>query len=187
MSDDSIMLGYYKRFLAGDESAFTYLVRAYYDQLLFFVSRIVGNFRDAEEIASDAFVHIAVRKKAFRGEASLKTYLFAVGRNKAVDLVRKNAARRSFPIQDAETVADEETLEGRILRSERDRKLHQAISELCEDYRCVLYLVYFQNMSAQEASQVMKKTRKQTENLIWRARHALRTILEKDGWEYENL
>ena len=33
----------------------------------------------------------------------------------------------------------------------------------------------------------MKKTRKQTENLIWRARHALRAILEKDGWEYENL
>lgn len=186
MSDD-VMLGHYRRFLAGDESAFGEIVREYSDQLLYFTYRIVGNFRDAEEITADAFVQIAVKKRAFRGDSSLRTYLFAVGRNKAVDMIRRNASRHELLAEDAELIGDTETLEGRILRTERDRMLHRAIAELCEDYRCVLNLVYFQEMSAEEAARVMKKSRKQTENLIWRARKALKAILEKDGYGYENI
>lgn len=187
MSNDCTMLDHYRRYLSGDESAFTEIVRAYSDQLLYFTYRIVGNFRDAEEITADAFVQIAVKKHAFRGDSSLKTYLFAVGRNKAVDMVRKNASRHELLADDPELLSDTETLEGRIMRSERDRRLHHAISELCEDYRCVLYLVYFQEMSAEEAAKVMKKSRKQAENLIFRARKALKAILEKDGYGYEDL
>lgn len=187
MSDDGVMLGHYRRFLAGDENAFTEIVREYSDQLLYFVYRIVGNFRDAEEITSDAFVQIAVKKRAFRGDSSLRTYLFAIGRNKAVDMIRKNASRHELLAEDAELLEDMDTLEGRILRTERDRMLHRAIAELCEDYRCVLNLVYFQEMSAEEAAKVMKKSRKQTENLIFRARGALKAILTKDGYDYENI
>lgn len=184
MSDD-IMLGHYRKYLAGDEGAFGEIVKEYSDQLLYFTYRIVGNFRDAEEITSDAFVQIAVKKKAFRGDSGLKTYLFSIGRNKAVDLIRKNASRREIPTEDAELYEDTDTLERRILRTERDRRLHAAIAELCEDYRCVLNLVYFQEMSTEEAAKVMKKSRKQTENLIFRGRKALKAILEKDGYGYE--
>ena len=49
------------------------------------------------------------------------------------------------------------------------------------------YLVYFEELSAEESAKVMKLTRKQTENLIFRARCALKAILEKDGYDYENL
>lgn len=187
MNDDGVMIGYYRRFLSGDEGAFTEIVREYSDQLLYFVYRIVGNFRDAEEITADAFVQIAVKKHAFRGDSSLRTYLFAIGRNKAVDMIRKNASRHEFLAEDAQLLEDMDTLEGRILRTERDKMLHRAIAELCEDYRCVLNLVYFQEMSAEETAKVMKKSRKQTENLIFRARGALKAILTKDGYEYENI
>ena len=68
-----------------------------------------------------------------------------------------------------------------------EHRLHSAINELNEKYRQVLYLVYFEEMSAEESSKVMKLTRKQTENLIFRARCALKAILEKDGYDYENL
>ena len=61
------------------------------------------------------------------------------------------------------------------------------MSELCENYRAVLYLVYFENMTADQAAYVMKKSKKQTENLIFRARKTLRAILEKDGYGYENI
>lgn len=42
-------------------------------------------------------------------------------------------------------------------------------------------------MTADQAAYVMKKSKKQTENLIFRARKALRAILEKDGYGYENI
>ena len=187
MKEDAAMLECYRRFIAGDELALGEIVRAYSDSLLLFTCSLVKNLRDAEEIVADSFVQIAVKKRAFRGDSSLKTYLFAVCRNRAVDLIRKNARRGELASPDVEQSADMETLEGRILKSERDERLHAAIAELCEEYRAALYLVYFEELSHEETARVMKKTRKQTENIIFRARRALRAILEKEGFTNEDL
>ncbi|MBQ9414323.1 MAG: RNA polymerase sigma factor [Clostridia bacterium] len=187
MATDAAMLNCYRLYLDGDEAALGEIVKEYSDAMLFFTDSLVKNIQTAEEIVADAFVHIAVKKRAFRGESGLKTYLYAICRHRAVDYVRKRARQPLTPLDTIEQAADRETLESRVLRSERDARLHQAIEELNEDYRTVLYLVYFQNMSHDQAAQVMHKSRKQTENLIFRARQALRAILEKDGYGYEDL
>lgn len=187
MSFNDTMTEAYRRFTSGDEDALGEIVRAYSDQLLYFVCPTVKNIQTAEEIVADSFVHIALKKRAFRGDSSLKSYLFAVAHNLAVDYVRKASRRGELPSEDIETVRDMTELDSRLLRDERDRHLHDAMSELCEDYRAVLYLVYFENMTADQAASVMKKSKKQTENLIFRARKALRAILEKDGYGYENI
>ena len=55
------------------------------------------------------------------------------------------------------------------------------------DYRQVLYLTYFEELSNSEAARVMKKSCRQIENLLYRAKQALRSKLEKEGFEYERL
>ena len=187
MTSDERMLECYRRYVDGDESALGAIVREYSDSMMLFTCSLVKSIRDAEEIVSDAFVQIAVKKRAFRGDAQLKTYLFSICRNRAVDVIRKNARRGEIASLDPEMEADVETLEGRVLRTERNEKLHAAIDELCEEYRVALYLVYFEGMSHDEAAKIMKKSRKQTENLIFRARRALRAILEKEGFTNEDL
>ena len=187
MNEERAILDCYGRFLAGDENALGEIVRAYSDSMLLFTCSLVKNVRDAEEIVADAFVQIAVKKRAFRGNSQLKTYLFTVCRNRAIDLIRKNARRGEIASLDPEQASDVETLEGRILRSERDERLHAAIAELCEEYRIALYLVYFEGLSHEQTAKVMKKSQKQTENIIFRARRALRAILEKEGFTYEDL
>ncbi len=184
---DSAMLDSYRRYIAGDEGALGEIVRAYSDSMILFTTSLVKNVSDAEEIVADAFVSIAVKKRAFRGDSQLRTYLFAICRNRAIDLIRKNASRGEIASLDPEQSADVETLEARVLRSERNAKLHAAIGELCEEYRAALYLVYFEGMSHEEVAKAMKKSRKQTENVIFRARRALRAILEKEGFTYEDL
>ena len=52
---------------------------------------------------------------------------------------------------------------------------------LPEDMRTAVYLVYFEDMTYREAAKVMKKNRKQIDNLLYRAKKELRNILEKDG------
>ena len=187
MTEDKAMLECYGRFLAGDENALGEIVRAYSDSMLLFTCSLVKNVTDAEEIVSDAFVSIAVKKRAFRGDSQLKTYLFAICRNRAVDLIRRNARRGEIASLDPEQAADVDTLEGRVLRSERDERLHAAIAELCEEYRVALYLVYFEGLSHEQTAKVMKRSRKQTENTIFRARQALRAILEKEGFTSEDV
>ena len=187
MTQDAAVLDSYKKYVKGDDSALGDIVRAYADGMTFFTATLVKNPGDAEEIVSDAFVEIALKKRAFRGESALRTYLYAICRHKAIDLIRKRARRGEIVSLDDGQAADLDTLEGRVLRSERDAKLHAALAELCEEYRVALYLVYFEDLSHEEVAKAMKKSRKQTENIIFRARRALRALLEKEGITDENI
>jgi len=187
MESDAVIIGYYNDYLSGNDESLGIIIREYRDQLLWFVLDIVKNFHDAEEVVSDTFVSIAMKKKRFRGDSQFKTYIYAIGHNKAVDLVRKRERRGEVPAEENEDESDFDLLETQILKTERDRHLHDAINELCEDYRKILYLIYFEEMTAEEAGHIMKKSRKQAENLIFRARNALRAILIKEGYEYEEL
>ncbi len=187
MTGDASALESYQRYRAGDESALGDVIRAYSDGMTFFTSTLVKNPDDAEEIVSDAFVEIALKIRAFRGESALRTYLYAICRHKAIDLIRKRVRRGEIVSLSDDQTADLDTLEGRVLRTERDGAIHRAMTELCEEYRVALYLVYFEDMSHDDVARAMKKSRKQTENVIFRARRALRALLEKEGFTHEEL
>lgn len=75
---------------------------------------------------------------------------------------------------------------GRNLASRhRKKQLYDAMSRLKEDYRESLYLVYFEDMSYRQAASVMGKTENQVTKLIFRGKQSLKTILEKEGFTYE--
>lgn len=84
---------------------------------------------------------------------------------------------------DENAAAEEEGLEREYLLEERRVAVHRAMRALPPRYRQALYLTYFEDMTAA----VMKKSRHQTENLLYRARAALRAELIKEGFDYEKL
>ena len=47
--------------------------------------------------------------------------------------------------------------------------------------REVVHLIYFEDMSYAEAANIMKKNKKQIDNLLYRAKNELRLILGEDG------
>ena len=55
------------------------------------------------------------------------------------------------------------------------------MERLSHDYRTALYLVYFEELSYKEAGLVMKKSAKQIDNLVHRAKIALREQLCENG------
>ena len=59
--------------------------------------------------------------------------------------------------------------------------MSDALEQLGEEMRLVVHLVYFEELSAEEAGKVLKKNRKQVYNLLYRAKSALRAILVEEG------
>ena len=53
------------------------------------------------------------------------------------------------------------------------------------EYRRVLILVYFEDMTVEEAALTMGKTRKQIYNLLERGKKALKEELEKSGFIFD--
>ena len=105
-----------------------------------------------------------------------------VGRSRALDHLRHRKVLEEVSLSEAQTVADDTaSIEAQILTDERKRQLHAAIAQLPEELRIAVHLVYFEEMTYEEAAKVMKKNRKQIDNLLYRAKKALHTILGKDG------
>lgn len=171
----------YRRYLQGDEEAFDEIVKELFDPLVFFVDRYLCDTAAAEDIAIDAFTELIVHKHRYNFKVQLKTYLFMIGRSRALNYLKHRKRLAETELIDADHADERQDLETRFVRSERHRLLHEALGRLPEDMRTALHLVYFEDMSYEDAAKVMKKTKKQVDNLLYRAKTALRAMLGKEG------
>lgn len=171
----------YRRYLNGDEDAFCQIVKEYFDNLVFFIDRYVQDTLAAEDIAIDVFTYLVVNKHRYNFKVSLKTYLFMLGRSRALDYIKHRSKLNIVPLTEAEQgESAEPTPEEICLADERKRAVNGALSQLSEEMRLAVHLVYFEQLSAEEAGKVMKKNRKQVYNLLYRAKETLRAILGEE-------
>ncbi len=178
----------YKRYLDGDGDALRKLVEEYAGSLVLFINRYVNNLSASEELMEDTFCDIVIKHGHFKGESTFKTYLFAIARNKAVDHVRKLSRMGVVPLEEAEReVMSDFSPTDAVIREETKRELWAAMDKLKADYREVLYLIYFEGLSPDEAGRVLKRSRSQMKNLVYRAKASLREKLEEGGFVYEGL
>ena len=171
----------YRRFLDGDESAFDEIMKELFHSLVFFINRYVQDIHTAEDLAIDTLSDLIVHPKRFNFQVSLKTYLFMIGRSRALDYIKRRKIIRFTELSDADSLEDAATLEERILADQRKRAVHNALAQLPKDMAEAVYLIYFEELSYQDAGVVLKKNRKQVDNLLYRAKKELRSILGEDG------
>ena len=177
----------YRRFLDGDDTGFTELVREYRDGLILFLNSFVRDLSAAEELAEDTFVRLGVRRPHFSGRSTFRTWLYAIGRNIALDALRKRAGDPTVSMEDCPEPADAELLENAYIREERKITVHRAMARLKSEYREVLWLLYFEDFSCKEAAKIMKKSTHGVETLAYRARQALKSELMMEGFACEDL
>ena len=171
----------YRRFLDGDESAFDEILQDIFHNLVFFLNGYVHDIHTAEDLAIDTFSDLIVHKHRYNFKVKLKTYVFMIGRSRALDYLRHKRIIEFTDLSNASDIADSKTLEEAVLNDEKKRIVNEAIAKLPEDMRVVIHLVYFEEMTYSEAAKVMKKNIKQVDNLLYRAKRELRIILGKDG------
>ncbi len=171
----------YRRFLDGDESAFDDLMKELFRGLVFFIDRYVHDTHAAEDIAIDTFSDLVVHRHRYNFKVTLKTYLYMVGRSRALDYIKHRKVIDFVELSEADSLSDEQRLEEMVLADERKRIVNATLAKLPEDMRVVVHLVYFEKMTYEEAAKVMKKNRKQVDNLLYRAKKELRIILGEDG------
>ena len=176
----------YRRFcFEKDESGLVEIIRDYKDGLIFFLRSFVGNILIAEELAEDTFVLLGTKKPKDKGYGSFKTWLYTIGRNIAIDYLRKNKRNNDICLDDtAELIASEEDLECSYIRLEQNIIIHRALNKLKPEYQQVIWLIYFEEMTDRECSVIMKKSVHNIDTLVYRARKALAKELEREGFDY---
>ena len=136
---------------------------------------------EAEEVLQTVYLKILEGKARFRGESSLKTWLFAVIRKTAISERRKQWLRTLVPI--AGTVS-EDKLESEFERSETQQRFQQALSQLPARQRETLHLVFYQELSLSEAAAVMNVSIGSARRHYERGKKRLREALDREGVTY---
>ncbi len=75
----------YRRFLDGDDNGIIEIVNNYKDGLILYLNGYVNNIFIAEELTEDTFFRLITKKPKFSGKSTFKSWLYAIGRNIAVD------------------------------------------------------------------------------------------------------
>ncbi len=175
----------YRRFLAGDNEGLHEIVCAYRAGLILYLNSFVQNVHTAEELTEGTFWEIIVKCPKFSGKSSFKTWLYAIGRNITTKHLRKHTKLSVVPLESQEYLAGEENIESNYIKTEQKRMVHQVFHRLKLEYRQVLYLSYFEGFSNSEAALIMKKSDRQIKDLLYNAKKALKSELERSGFEYE--
>lgn len=144
----------------GDDDAFGEIVDRYGPGMLRYARRLVnGSDADAGEVVQEAFISAWKGLESFRGESSLKTWLFRLVHRRAVDLLRN---RRPTPIDDellsrVVSVADDNPLQD-VLDSELLEALQEALDELPWNQRSAWLLREVEGLGYDEIAHAMGTT-----------------------------
>ena len=181
MDQDALL---FKSYLEGDESAFDKLMEGLFFRLVYFVDGIVHDTFAAEDIAVDVFAELVASPKRFDGRAGFKTFVFMMGKSRALNYLKHRKVVEFTELSEAEGLAAERSqLEEKVLHSERQRVLAEAIAQLPEQMRQAVHLVYFEGLSYAQAAKAMDMSAKYVDNMLQRAKKQLAGIIGEEGRE----
>ncbi|MBR6514078.1 MAG: RNA polymerase sigma factor [Clostridia bacterium] len=171
----------YRRYLDGDTKAFDEIMDEHFDALIFFIDRYVHDIYAAEDIAIETFSELIINSRRYNFSVSLKTYIFMIGRCRALNHLKKRSRSRAVSLTDINAdISDRQSIEEKLIQKEELKHLSEALDILPEDMRAVIHLVYFEDMSYEQAARILKKNKKQIDNLLYRAKGLLRTTMTKE-------
>lgn len=142
-----------ERFQAGERSAFDTIVRRHQKGVWRIVRRYVKRDADASDVSQQAFVRAFKGLVAFRGAATMRSWLYRIAINCALTWLRDH--RREEPSEIAEDALTEDNeAPARLIGGENSARLRAAIEQLPPKQKLVLELRVFDDLSFKEVSEL---------------------------------
>lgn len=125
----------------------------YYDKVLGYINRKIGNLTVAEDLCSDVFLKVVEKLDTFdETKASLSTWLYTIARNRVTDYFRTRRVFDEVP----ETLSAEGSVEDSLLNSELLETLAAALEDMEERQRDIIILRYYSGLSLKEIAERLR-------------------------------
>jgi RNA polymerase sigma-70 factor (ECF subfamily) len=174
------------RILEGDRDRFTELVRRYEKRVVNYVYRITHRYEEAHDLAQDIFVKVYLALDRYDSKYQFSTWLFRIAQNAAIDVLRKKTISEvplARPSEDEpqkeREFADPGVSPYRALKNKQlGAAIDQAVKNLPADYRELIQLRHFAELSYEEIASMKKLPLGTVKNKLFRARNLLKEQLD---------
>ena len=174
------------RVLAGDRDRFTELVKRYEKRVINYVYRITHRYEEAHDLAQDIFVKVYLALDRYDPKYQFSTWLFRIAQNSAIDALRKKSIAEvplARPTEEEPTGKEREFADGGVspYRALKNKQLSAsidvAVEKLPADYRELIQLRHFAELSYEEIASMKKLPLGTVKNKLFRARNLLKDAL----------
>jgi RNA polymerase sigma-70 factor (ECF subfamily) len=169
-SDDSLWVA---RCLRGDASAFEPLVRRYQRVLFNVALRMLGNDEDARDAVQNAFVRAYERLDTYDPARKFFSWMYRIAVNECLNAIR---ARRPTEELDASVQVEAGMFEA-AATAEAHHRIEAALQQLTREYREVVVLRHYAEMSYEEIGAALRIPVKTVKSRLFTARQRLAEAL----------
>jgi RNA polymerase sigma-70 factor (ECF subfamily) len=175
------------RLKARDLVAFEELVRHFERPVYSLCFRLLSDCEEARDAAQETFIRVYKGLETFRGEAGLKTWIYRIAINQAMNQQRWWRRRHRDETVSLElSRADSDMTIGRsipstgaspeqqAISSEREQRIMSALGELKNEYRVALVLREIEELSYEEIAETLAISVGTVKSRIARGREELR-------------
>jgi RNA polymerase sigma-70 factor (ECF subfamily) len=139
--------------------------------------RIVGDVDDAEDVVQDVFARLARRAPGFGGRAAWTTWLHRVMVNSSINWLRARRRRERLALEPQEPTSPESHAVG----TEMQRHFSEALDEVNEQQRQVLYLREVRGLSYPEIARLLQIPEGTVKSALHRGRQRALAVLAERG------
>lgn len=159
---------------------FQELYKKYNQEIFHYLLRWTNGRKDlAEELVQETFYQVYVSLVRFRGNSSIRTWIYQIAKNVACKYYEKNPIWKSLE-HDVEIEGLENdgiTMEQGLIEKEERKLLQKAIMELPDKYRDVMiYRVYYE-LSYEKVAEIMDISISSAKVLFYRAKKKIQDKL----------
>jgi RNA polymerase sigma-70 factor (ECF subfamily) len=173
-----------KAVLAGDDEAFSELVRRYKPKVFRLAARFVRDNDELDDICQEAFIKAYQSLKKFRGDAPFEHWLTKIAVNVCYDMLRKQSRKRdNVPLDSVDFSIGEPQSPSSSSGSEAWDIMKNAFVKLRPEDRLVITLLNLEEKSVRETASLTGWSEANVKVRAFRARKELKRILEDERGE----
>jgi RNA polymerase sigma-70 factor (ECF subfamily) len=143
----------------GDGERYGELISRYEAKLKRYARKFLNRQEDIDDLVQDVFVKAYTNLQSFDVDQRFSSWIYRIAHNTFVNELRRKD-RQGFSVFDADTIfpfiAAKETADGEALAAEVEAEMDTLVETLPQKYREVILLHYFEHLSYQEISDVLR-------------------------------
>lgn len=152
--------------LEDDQLAYKALFKSYYDRLFQFAYSITRSKQMAEEVVSDVFVKIWLKRKSLADVSNKHLYLYISTKNQAINYLNKSKKTDTFSLD--ECVVEFQSIyldpEQLLITAEMLKRIHYAINQLPPKCQLIFKLIKEDSLQYKEVAELLGLSIKTIEN-----------------------
>lgn len=169
-------------FQQGDEFAFVGIYNRYKNGVYAFCLKMLLDSDQAQDVMQDTFLRVYENRSRLLKTASFKSWLFTIARNQCLNSLRRSSRLVGLGDGSDSNLALSDTPISEMEKNEQVRFVSRFLESLSPEYREVLILREYQNLSYEEIASVTRSSLSAVKSRLFKARRKLAKlmIVERD-------